>query len=117
MEFPFTYAIDVDGWTAGAVEGVLVLEPDPVCNPAEPEPTWTVAEVQIDVGRVAGPAGSRVLERTRVELPDTHWLHDRLWTAVIDTHRHAIDDAWARHIRAKLEAARRGFRVHADPSV
>ncbi len=118
MEFPFHLNLDLgDGWIAGAVSGVLVIAPDPVCNPAELEPDWTVSDVLLDVTRVHGPAGSRVLETSRTEIEADHWLHEALLRALIEAFRAQIDSAWSEHIRSKLEHARRGFRPHADPSI
>lgn len=115
MEFAFSLPIDLgSGWSAGLVEGVLHIEPDPVCNPAEPEPDWTVSEIHLTSGRVQGLDGSRVLEQSLIELDSGHWLHEPLLMAVIERCRQDIDAAWASHIRGKIENARRAF-VSADP--
>lgn len=114
MDIPFSYEIAVEGgWVFGAIDGVLVIGPDPFTHPNASQPDWTVEEVLVDAVRVTGRSS---VETGRVELPVDHWMHDRLLAAVLERKRRSIDEQWATHITAKLAVARRGFALVADPA-
>lgn len=98
MNYPFTYALTVEGRPIAEIEGVAVLAGDPFTRDRSGEPTdWTVTEVLL---HEIGPG-----QRRMVQLPDEHPLHDRLLADVLAAHRQRMDEAWARHMATRRRGA------------
>jgi hypothetical protein len=103
MDYIFTSHIMVDGARIAPISGIAVLIENPlaltVCGRY---PDWTVAEIKVDGVRVPD-AGTPV--KCRVDMPDDHWLHDRLLADLLNRHRRDIDQLW----RARMDTpSRRG---------
>ena len=112
MQFRFLHELTIGDRHIADITGHLQVERDDTADPLNTEPTWRIADVVLDTTeaiRPARPSGNPLFRDVETSLPADHPLYAMIVPALLNTHRHAIDQAWAGEVAEQAVLARSRF--------